>query len=160
MTNKINVDAALAELENGSVPQWIAEHLRVYVESGGREGHLWDSTPAGGPGLLPCLLLTTKGKRSGSPRVAPLIYGEVDGAYVIVASKGGAPESPGWYHNLVAQPEVTIQVGQEVFGARAREADGDHRAKLWNHMVVVYPPYREYQDKTARLIPVVELVRA
>jgi deazaflavin-dependent oxidoreductase (nitroreductase family) len=142
-----------------NLPPWIGEHLRRYVESDGAEGHMWDSTPVGGPGFLPTLLLTTIGRRSGQSVVMPLIYGEVDGRYVVVASKGGAPTHPGWYLNLVAQPAVEVQVGADRFRATARTATGEQRARLWQMMAAIYPPYKAYQAKTQREIPVVVLDR-
>lgn len=143
-----------------SAPKWIVDHVTKYLESGGKEGHMWDSTSVGGPGPLPTLLLTTTGAKSGEPKLSPLIYGEADGAYVLVASKGGAPKHPAWYINLRANPEVQLQVGPEVFSARARTAAGAERQTLWDQMVGVYPPYTDYQEKTSREIPVVVLERA
>ena len=120
---------------------------------------MWDSSPVGGPGLVPTLLLTTTGRRSGQPLVIPLIYGKADRGYVVIASKGGAPKHPGWYLNLVAQPEVGVQVIAERFRATALTATGEERADLWKKMVAIYPPYTEYQGKTDREIPVVVLER-
>jgi len=142
-----------------NLPSWIGEHLRRYVESDGADGHMWDSTPVGGPGLLPTLLLTTIGRRSGQPIVMPLIYGEVGGKYVVVASKGGAPTHPGWYLNLAARPAVEVQVGAQRFRAAARTATGEERSRLWQTMAAIYPPYNAYQAKTQREIPVVVLDR-
>jgi deazaflavin-dependent oxidoreductase (nitroreductase family) len=140
-----------------SMPKWMADHVRQYVGSGGTEGHMWDSTSVGGPGLLPTLLLTTTGRRSGKTRTMPLIYGESGGSYVIVASKGGAPKHPAWYLNLDAGPEVGVQVGTKRFTAKARTASGEERQRLWQQMAEIYPPYRDYQKKTDREIPVVVL---
>ena len=140
-----------------NVLEWIADHRRRYIESDGADGHMWDSAPVGGPGLIPTLLLTTTGRRSGKSIVMPLIYGESDGSYVVVASKGGAPKHPGWYFNLAAQPEVEVQVAARRFQAKARTATGDERATLWKKMQAIYPPYDEYQAKTDREIPVVVL---
>ena len=156
----IDVDESLRIIEHGGLPKWIADHLRVYLESGGREGHLWDSTAAGGPGLLPCLVLTTTGRRSGTQRPLPLIYGTSGDAYVVIASKGGAPEHPGWFLNLLDNPAVDIQVGTERFAGRARVAEGHERERLWSEMAELYPPYRDYQEKTTREIPVVVIDRA
>lgn len=139
------------------MPKWMADHVRQYADSGGAEGHMWDSTSVGGPGLLPTLLLTTAGRRSGKTRVMPLIYGESGGGYVIVASKGGAPKHPAWYLNLEALPEVGVQVATERFTAKARTASGEERRRLWEQMVDIYPPYADYQKKTDREIPVVVL---
>ena len=135
----------------------IDDHLRRYVESDGKDGHMWDSTPVGGPGPIPTLLLTTTGRRSGKPIVMPLIYGEADGNYVVVASKGGAPQHPGWYLNLAAQPQVEVQVLAKRFRAKARTSTGTERARLWEKMATIYPPYNDYQKKTEREIPVVVL---
>src|SRR6478735_8716075 len=119
---------------------WVRDHLRAYVETDGENGHLWRGVPT--------LLLTTRGRRSGSLRRTPLIYGESDGAYVIVASKGGTPQHPAWYLNLTAEPEVTIQVASEVMSARARTAEGDERERLWALMTSIWPAYDDYQAKT------------
>ena len=142
-----------------SLPQWIGDHLRRYIESNGADGHLWDSKPVGGPGPIPTLLLTKTGRRSRQPIIMPLIYGKADGKYVIVASKGGAPQHPGWYLNLAAQPAVEVQVLADKFRATARTAMGEERTRLWKMMAAIYPPYDAYQAKTQREIPVVVLER-
>ena len=142
-----------------NMPKWMADHLRRYLETDGADGHMWDSTSVGGPGPLPTLLLTTVGRRSGQTSLLPLIYGETNGKYIIVASKGGAPQHPGWYHNLVAQPTVEVQVLADRFRATARTATGEERATLWQQMEKIYPPYNDYQAKTDREIPVVVLER-
>jgi len=142
-----------------SLPKWIADHLRRYVETDGADGHMWDSAPVGGPGPIPTLLLTTTGRRSGKSLVMPLIYGEANGAYVVIASKGGAPKHPAWYLNLTANPEVEVQVIADRFRAKTRTATGDERANLWKMMRDIYPPYDEYQGKTDREIPVIVLER-
>ena len=145
---------------SANLPKWIGEHLRRYVESNGTDGHMWETpTPIGGPGLLPTLLLTTTGRRSGQPIIMPLIYGEAGGKYVIVASKGGAPAHPGWYLNLVAHPTVEVQVGADRFRATARTTTGEERARLWQTMAAIFPPYNAYQATTQREIPVVVLER-
>jgi deazaflavin-dependent oxidoreductase (nitroreductase family) len=137
----------------------IENHKRIYLDSGGAQGHLFDSTPLGGPGVVPCLLLTTTGRKSGRARIQPLIYGKTDAGYVIVASRGGAKTNPAWYLNLVEQPEVQVQVATDKFRATARTATGDERARLWKQMVEVYAPYDDYQARTDREIPVVVLER-
>lgn len=157
--SKIDVDESVKTLESGTLPQWIADHLKSYRESGGKEGHYWDSSPFGGPGLLPCLLLETVGRRSGKSITHPLIYGVDGDRYVIVASKGGAPTQPAWYFNLVANPDVTLEVGTETIAARARLAGADERERLWALMVNIYPVYTEYQAKTEREIPIFVLDR-
>ena len=113
-----------------SMPKWMADHVRLYLDSGGRDGHMWDSSAMGGPGLLPTLLLTTTGRRSSKQILAPLLYGKADAGYVIIASKGGAPAHPAWYLNLTAQPEVSVQVGEDQFRARARTVSSDERDAL------------------------------
>ena len=131
---------------------WQADHARKYLETNGAEGHIWRG--------LPTLLLSTTGARTGEPVTTPLIYGEQDGAYIVVASKGGAPKDPQWYRNLVANPEVTVQVAADRFTARARTASPEEKPALWDLMAKVFPTYIEYQQKTTRDIPVVILERA
>ncbi len=133
------------------LPDWIRDHIRRYLESDGADGHMWD---LGGPGLVPTLLLTTTGRKSGKPQILPLIYGKTENGYAIVASKGGAPSHPAWYLNLTAQPEVKVQVEAERFPARARTATGAERSTLWDQ---IYSPYADYQKRTERKIPVVIL---
>ena len=147
----------MSEAKAPQLPQWITDHLQRYLDTNGADGHMWDSGPVGGPGLLPTLLLTTNGRRSGKPITMPLIYGEADGSYIIVASKGGAPQHPGWYLNLAANPQVEVQVRDKRFRATARTAGGQERTKLWQKMRGIYPPYDEYQAKTEREIPVIVL---
>lgn len=142
------------------LPKWMADHLRAYLDTNGETGHLYDASAMGGPSAVPSLLLTTTGRKSGAELQLPLFYGKTDdGKPVIVASKGGAPEHPAWYLNLVASPEVKVQVKGDKFRARARTATGEERAKLWKTMNQVWPPYDSYQAKTDREIPVVVLER-
>ncbi len=136
------------------LPDWIRDHIRRYLESDGADGHMWD---LGGPGLVPTLLLTTTGRKSGKPQILPLIYGKTESGFAIVASKGGAPSHPAWYFNLTAYPEVEVQVEEQRFSARARTATGAERSTLWDQMVGIYPPYADYQKRTERKIPVVIL---
>ncbi len=138
------------------LPGWIFDHIKLYREDPDK-GHLWDSTAAGGPGLLPTLLLSTTGRKSGRPSVLPLIYKKVNNGFVIIASKGGAPSHPAWYLNLLANPDCEIQVAHDHYRAKARTAEGDERETLWQQLVEIYPPYNEYQAATAREIPVVVL---
>ena len=135
---------------------WIDQHRELYL-SDGEKGHYWDSTVVGGPGPVPTLLLTTVGRKSGQKRIMPLIYGKVEEGYLIVASKGGAPQHPDWYGNLQAQPEVEVQVAKDKFSARAETLTGSKRQQCWDLMVPIWPPYTEYQTKTEREIPVVLL---
>lgn len=143
-------------MPNFSEIPWIAAHIELY-KTDPEKAHLWDSSELGGPGLLPTLLLTTTGRKSGEPRVAPLIYGEHGDSFVIIASKGGMPSHPIWYLNLEADLNCEIQVGARHLQARARVAEGAEREEIWKHMVGVYPPYVDYQANTERKIPVVVL---
>jgi deazaflavin-dependent oxidoreductase (nitroreductase family) len=126
-------------------------HVAAYRESDGERGYDWRGTTI--------LLLTTKGRSSGEEHTTPLIHREDDGRWVIVASKGGAPDHPYWFKNLDADPEVTIQVKGDVVPARASVASGDERERLWRLMTEVWPAYDEYQERTDREIPVVVLER-
>ncbi len=140
------------------LPDWIRDHLRRYLESDGEDGHLWDASLGGGTGMVATLILTTTGRKSGNPLPLPLIYGEVDGGYVVIASKGGAPAHPAWYLNLEANPDVEVQVKANKFRARARTAEGAERVAIWEQMVGIYAPYADYQVRAGeREIPVVIL---
>ncbi|MDO9460730.1 MAG: nitroreductase family deazaflavin-dependent oxidoreductase [Alphaproteobacteria bacterium] len=129
--------------------------MRTYLESGGKEGHMFDAGPGNSP--LPSLLLTTVGRKSGKKRMTPLIYGVFGGNHIIVGSKGGSQTHTGWYFNLLENPAAEIQVATEHFKVRARIATGDERAQIWAHMLTVFPTYGDYQKKTTREIPVVVL---
>jgi deazaflavin-dependent oxidoreductase (nitroreductase family) len=129
------------------------EHVRRYRETNGEVGHVWREGST-------ILLLTTKGRTTGEPRTTPLIYAQDGDRYVIVASKGGAPEHPGWYRNIEHDPDVELQVLGDVFPARARTAEGEERERLWRAANEVWRHYDEYQTKTDREIPVVVLERA
>lgn len=142
-----------------NVPDFVTNHLRRYLDSNGEDGHMWNSAGLGDHGECPALLLTTIGRRSGQGIITPLIYGEAGGAYVVVGSRGGAPTHPNWYLNLVANPEVEVQIRAERFKARARTAVGDERADLWDLMLTIYPTYTELQSRTEREIPIVVLER-
>ena len=139
------------------LPAWIADHISRYIATDGADGYLWDATLGGGKGLVPTLLLTTVGRKSGKSLMLPLIFGRSGANYVVVASNGGSPTHPAWYLNLQANPEVHVQVKGEKFSARAHTAEGAERSALWSHMVEIYAPYAQYQTKTDRQIPVVIL---
>jgi deazaflavin-dependent oxidoreductase (nitroreductase family) len=141
------------------LPSWIADHMSRYIATDGKDGYLWDASLGGGKGMIPTLLLTTTGRKSGKELTLPLIFGESGGEYVVVASKGGAPAHPAWYLNLEANSTVTVQIKGDKFTARARTANAAERAKLWPKMVEIYGPYADYQKKTDRQIPVVVLTR-
>lgn len=130
------------------LPEWIQHHLDRYLATQGEEGHMWNG--------FPCLLLTTKGRKSGEPRQLPLIYGERDGDYILVASKGGHSHHPSWYLNLDANPTVELQVKDDIFSAETRTAEGSEREKLWELMSTLLPVYNDYKERArSREIPVV-----
>ncbi len=128
------------------------DHVRRYRETGGAVGHIWREGST-------ILLLTTKGRKTGEDRTVPLIYAQDGDRYVIIASKGGAPEHPGWYQNIEKTPEVELQVKGEVFRARARTAKGEERERLWRLANTVWKYYDDYAKRTQREIPVVVLER-
>ena len=125
------------------------EHVQKYEETGGAIGHDWNGTS--------CLILHTRGRKSGTVRKIPLIYGRDGEDYVIIASKGGAPEHPGWYKNLVAHPDIEIQVRDQVIPVTARTGTAADKQRVWPMMVKEWPGYDEYQAGTTRDIPVVLL---
>ncbi|MCW2880855.1 MAG: nitroreductase [Sphaerisporangium sp.] len=128
------------------------EHVDRYRATEGEEGHDWNGTTV--------LLLTTTGRNSGQQYTNPLIYQKHGDDYVVVASKGGDPKSPDWYHNLDVNPDVEVQVHGDRFRARARTATPDEKPEVWRLMTATWPQYDEYQTKTDREIPVVILERA
>ena len=150
-------DAKLAP----NLPGWMVDHANRYLSSGGIDGHIYKITPPGYSEMtVPSLLLTTTGRKSGERFTFPLFYGKEGDSYIVVASKGGAPQHPGWYRNLLANPEVEVQVGTTKSKARARTATGAERDRLWQKALEFWPPYADYQKKTEREIPVVVLERA
>jgi F420H(2)-dependent quinone reductase len=131
-----------------SPAEWVRNQVAEYEASGGTRANTLLDTG------WPIVVVTTLGNKSGKVRKTPLMRVEHDGQYALVASKGGAPEHPVWYYNLVAHPDgVTIQDGPEPFAVTVREASGDEKATWWERAVAAYPPYAEYQEKTDRQIP-------
>lgn len=128
-----------------------AEHVRVYQETNGETGYLWNGVPT--------LLVTTRGRKSGEPRTIPIIYTPVGDKYVIIASKGGSPTHPKWYLNVEADPHVQVQVKVDKFDAIARTAQSPEREQLWAEAVKAWPNYDIYQSRTDRQIPVVVIER-
>jgi len=130
-----------------STTKWVAEQVELYESSAGTRG----TTLKG----LPVIIVTNQGRKTGAIRKTPLMKA-VDGEnYILVASKGGAPNHPVWYHNLKANPNVEIRDGVVVHKMRAREIEhSEERKRLWDIAVETYPPYKDYQQKTGRLIPV------
>ena len=132
-----------------SPSQWVRDQVAEYEASGGQRANTLLDTG------MPIVVVTTRGAKSGKVRKTALMRVEHGGEYALVASKGGAPEHPEWYYNLVAHPdEVVIQDGPEPFAATVHEVTGDGKAAWWARAVAAYPPYAEYQEKTDRQIPV------
>ncbi len=127
----------------------VAQQVALYEATGGREGATLEGKP--------CVILTTRGRRSGKLRKSPLMRVEHDGTYAVVASMGGAPAHPTWYLNLVDNPEVKLQDGPVVRDLRARPVQGDEKATWWARALEAWPPYADYQARTERVIPVVVL---
>ena len=117
-------------------------------------------TPSSGPlAGRPLAIMTTKGAKSGQDRTAIVTYHRVGDAYVIAATKGGSPENPAWYHNLVAHPEATFEAANETFQVDARQAKGDERRRLYDEHARLYPEFAAYPSKTSRVIPIFVLER-
>jgi deazaflavin-dependent oxidoreductase (nitroreductase family) len=145
----------MSENKPAAPTNWVEEHIRLY-KTDPEKAHLWDSSMAGGTqGMIPTLLLTTTGRKSGKAQSTPLIYSEQCKGFAVIASKGGAPTHPAWYLNLEANPDVEIQVGPKHYHARARTAGPEERAAIWADMLKLYPPYDRYQARAPREIPVV-----
>jgi len=136
---------------------WVGEHRRNYLRSGGAEGHIVDLREIGGRQFTTTLLLQTIGRKSGAKRITPLIYGDSGGEVVVVASKGGADIHPAWYLNLRESQEVAFQIATQAFRGNWREPTQEECPYVWAFMVNLYPPYKEYQRATAREIPLVML---
>jgi deazaflavin-dependent oxidoreductase (nitroreductase family) len=131
-----------------STQQWVRDQVETYERSGGSEANTLRDTG------LPVVIVTSRGAASGKLRKTPLMRVEHDGAYALVASRGGAPEHPDWTFNLRSDPHVTIQDGPVPVDFEVRELSGSERDEWWERAVAAYPPYAEYQQRTARTIPV------
>jgi deazaflavin-dependent oxidoreductase (nitroreductase family) len=129
-----------------SPQSYVSDQVALYESSGGTEGTTLRD--------LPVIILTSVGAKSGKLRKTPLMRVEHDGRYAVVASQGGAPTHPVWFHNLVADPHVTLQDGPQVRDMVAREVTGEEKATWWGRAVAAYPDYDDYQAKTDRSIPV------
>lgn len=138
-------------------PNWTAEHVRIYLETDGREGHLVDMSEMGGNEATPTMLLKTIGRKSGRDRIIPLAYFRFGDEYAFMAAKAGAPNHPGWFLNLQAADQVNFQVGRDHLRGTWRIAEGAERERLWQEMAKVYPIYDDYKTKTDRVIPIVLL---
>ena len=149
-------DATFAEIAKAR-KNWKDDHLGTYLRSGGTEGHIVDVTDIGGRKLTTTLLVRYVGRKSGATRITPLIYGNTGGELVIVASKGGADHHPAWYLNIKDSRQIAFQVATQAFSGTWREPQGTERAKVWEFMVGIFPPYKSYQASTEREIPLVML---
>lgn len=138
-----------------STSDWVREQVEAYERTGGREGGTLRDTG------IPVVIVSMRGAKSGSVRKIALMRVEHGGEYALVASKGGAPDNPGWYHNLVANPrEVAVQDGPEPFLATVRLVEGDEYDEWWRRSVAAFPPYAEYRARTARRIPIFVATRS
>ena len=143
-----------------TLPEEVQKHLAAHIELYRRDpeaAHIWDSSVIGVPGPVRTLLLQTKGRKSGEPRYVTLQYFRPDDLYVIVGSKGGVADHPIWFLNLLADPSCEIQVASFHAHARARVAEGEERARLWEIVSEEQPQYKRYQRRTSREIPVIVL---
>ena len=131
--------------------EWNRQTMEEFRANGGKVGGMWEGRPL--------LLLTTTGAKSGQRRTNPMMYLRDGDRLLVFASKGGAPTSPDWYHNLVAHPEVTVEVGNETYPAIATVLSGEERDRLYTRQAQLYPQFGEYQKRTTRRIPVIALER-
>ena len=135
--------------------EWAKEHRRLYLRSGGVQGHIMDITGAGGHPFGTHCLIRYQGRKTGRTMIQGLCYGSLGGEVVICASKGGADESPQWYNNIRASKTVDFQIATQAYRADWREPEGAEREKVWAFMVDCFPFYAIYQKKTTRVIPLV-----
>jgi deazaflavin-dependent oxidoreductase (nitroreductase family) len=130
---------------------WVARHIQRYVESDGRRGHRWSGVNT--------LLITTRGRKTGTLHRTALIYGQDGDRYVVVGSNGGKRKHSNWYLNVLEDPEVDVQVGAEKFRAHARPATAAERPRLWQQMTSIWPEYARHEEKAQREIPVLIIDR-
>jgi deazaflavin-dependent oxidoreductase (nitroreductase family) len=141
----------MADTSDDAFKQFNQGVIREFRSKGGKVGGQFANAPM--------LLLTTIGAKSGRPHTTPLVYSKDGNRIVIIASKGGAPKHPAWYHNLLANPTVTVEIGSERFEARAVATKGEERERLFRHQAEQMPQFNEYQKRTSRQIPVLALER-
>ena len=146
ITGGIGFSTGMTQNAELSPTDWVREQTEKILENGTTEGVTVMDRPI--------ILVTTTGAKSGKQRYVPVMRVEHDGSYAMIASKGGTPEHPAWYHNVVANPQVQVQDGTQTGTFVAREVTGDERQEWWDRSVEAYPPYAEYQEKTSRVIPV------
>jgi deazaflavin-dependent oxidoreductase (nitroreductase family) len=130
---------------------WNAKIIEEFRANGGKVGGQFEGAPL--------LLLHSTGAKTGQERVAPVMYREVGDGLAVFASKAGAPDNPDWFHNLVANPDASVEVGTDTVAVRARVTEGDERSEIWEAQKADYPGFAEYEAKTDREIPVVLLER-
>jgi deazaflavin-dependent oxidoreductase (nitroreductase family) len=131
---------------------WNSKIIEEFRANGGKVGGPFEGAPL--------LLLHTVGAKTGQPRVNPMMYRQVPGGYAVFASKAGAPTNPDWYHNLLAHPRVTAEIGSDTVELRARVTEGEERERIWTAHKAAYPGFADYEQKTTRQIPVVVLESA
>jgi F420H(2)-dependent quinone reductase len=131
-----------------STSDWVREQVDTYEATGGREANTLRETG------IPVIIVTSRGASSGKLRKFALMRVEHDGEYALVASMGGAPDNPAWYHNLIAEPLVMIQDGPEPRDYTTHVAEGEERQRWWDRAVAVFAPYAQYAERTERVIPV------
>ena len=152
MSTRIRYGSLMPNLSGEYIPstsEWVRNQIEQYESSGGKEGNTLLDTG------IPVIIVTMRGAKSGAVRKIALMRVEHNGAYALVASKGGAPENPGWYYNLLAHPtEVLVQDGPEPFTVKVREINGDEYNEWWQRSAEVFPQYTSYKEKTDRTIPI------
>lgn len=151
-TREVDPTAEVSDSGTGSIPgmaEFNAKVIAEFRENGGKVGGMFEGAPM--------VILHTTGAKSGKPHVSPLVYFQFEGQRYIMASKGGAPTHPAWYHNLVANPEVTIEIGDGTETATTRVLGPDERAPVWSALVAMMPNFGEYERATTRVIPVLAL---
>ncbi len=140
-----------------NLPQWMKDHVDRYLKSGGKDGHMYTTNSPTSRAQRAVAAARHQGAQDRQEAPLPAVLWRTGKGYFLVASKGGAPDHPGWYKNILANPEVELQVGTKTMKAKARTASGPERQKLWDNAITWWPPYVDYQKKTQREIPVVVL---
>ncbi len=138
------------------IQQQFAAHIALY-QTDPEKAHWWDARVVGAAGIVPTLMLTTLGRKSGEPRTTTLQYFRKGDKVILGATKGGTPRNPFWFENLVVNPQCDVRIGGFSGKAKARVAQGDERAQLWDHISTIQPQYQRYQARAERIIPVVVL---
>lgn len=136
---------------------WVSDHRESYLNSGGVEGHIMDITAVGGRYFATHCLVKYHGRNSGKTFITPLTYADIGGEVIVCASKGGADHHPDWYLNIVASPELEMQIATQAFRATWREVEGAERDKLWAFFIDCHPFYADYQASTTRVLPLLAL---